>query len=33
VLAGHYGTHADDHWSVDEVLSLARSRRPDAVTA
>lgn len=24
VLAAHYGEHAGDHWSVDELLSLAR---------
>ncbi len=24
VLAGKYGTHADDQWSVDELLALAR---------
>ena len=24
VLASHYGTHADDQWSVDEILDLAR---------
>ena len=23
--AAHYGTHADDHWSVDEVIGLATS--------
>jgi peroxiredoxin len=25
VLAAHYGRSVDDHWSVDEILSLARS--------
>ena len=25
VLAAKYGTVADDHWSVDELLALARS--------
>jgi hypothetical protein len=24
VLAAHYGEHAGDHWSVDELLRLAR---------
>lgn len=24
VVAARYGTHADDHWSVDDVLSRAR---------
>ena len=24
VLASHYGAHADDQWSVDEILDLAR---------
>jgi peroxiredoxin len=24
VLAAHYGEHVDDHWSVDDVLTLAR---------
>ncbi|HET9610985.1 MAG TPA: peroxiredoxin-like family protein [Acidimicrobiales bacterium] len=33
VLASHYGTHADDQWSVDEVISLARSHRRDPVPA
>ncbi len=23
VLAAHYGTHADDSWSVDDVLDRA----------
>jgi hypothetical protein len=23
VLACKYGAHADDHWSVDEILTLA----------
>ncbi|HYD61652.1 MAG TPA: peroxiredoxin-like family protein [Noviherbaspirillum sp.] len=23
VIAAHYGRHADDHWSVDELLELA----------
>jgi peroxiredoxin len=27
VIAAHYGTHADDQWSVDEVVSLARAGR------
>ncbi len=25
VLAGKYGQHADDQWSVEEVIALARS--------
>jgi peroxiredoxin len=25
VVAAHYGRSVDDHWSVDEILSLARS--------
>jgi hypothetical protein len=24
LVASHYGTHASDQWSVDEVLALAR---------
>ena len=28
VLACKYGTHADDHWSVDEVVALAREAAP-----
>ncbi|WP_028454030.1 peroxiredoxin-like family protein [Chitinilyticum litopenaei] len=24
VIAAHYGSHADDHWSVDTLLALAR---------
>lgn len=28
VIASHYGTHADDQWSVDDVLALARDHRP-----
>lgn len=27
VLASKYGVHADDHWSVDELLALARANR------
>ena len=27
VLACHYGEHADDQWSVDDLLRLARSER------
>jgi hypothetical protein len=27
VLAYKYGVHADDQWSVDEVLSLVHSTR------
>nr|WP_051777028.1 peroxiredoxin-like family protein [Kitasatospora phosalacinea] len=27
VAAAHYGTHAADHWSVDQVLSLAAAHR------
>jgi peroxiredoxin len=30
VLASHYGVHADDQWSVDELLTLAR-RAADGV--
>jgi peroxiredoxin len=26
VIASQYGAHADDQWSVDELLSLAKSR-------
>lgn len=33
VLAAKYGEHADDQWSVDEVLTLAREARPAAVRA
>jgi hypothetical protein len=39
LLAAHYGAHADDHWSVDEILALvlrARSgttRSPSTRTA
>ncbi|MBN2624574.1 MAG: AhpC/TSA family protein [Acidimicrobiales bacterium] len=33
VVARHDGTHVDDQWSVDEVLALARTRRPDAVNS
>lgn len=33
VVAAHYGVHADDQWSVDEVLALARSTRPEPATA
>lgn len=28
VVAAHYGVHADDQWSVDEVLALARQAGP-----
>lgn len=28
VLAAHYGDHAGDHWSVDELLGLVRSAVP-----
>jgi len=28
VLAAKYGRHADDHWSVDEMLALARPDLP-----
>lgn len=28
VLACRYGTHANDHWSVDDVLGLARGLAP-----
>jgi len=28
VLACKYGTHAVDHWSVDEVVALAREAAP-----
>jgi peroxiredoxin len=30
VLACKYGAHADDHWSVDEILERARSGNHDA---
>ena len=33
VLACKYGVHADDQWSVDEVLSLARSMRGSSDTS
>ena len=26
ILAVKYGAYVDDHWSVDELLALARSR-------
>jgi peroxiredoxin len=29
VLASHYGAHADDQWSVDELLDLARGTAVD----
>jgi len=29
VLACHYGKHADDQWSVDELLALAGRRRTE----
>ena len=32
VKAAHYGKHVDDRWSVDEVLSLARSYRKIRLT-
>jgi hypothetical protein len=25
ILAARYGAYVDDHWSVDELLALARS--------
>ena len=28
VLARHYGDHADDQWSVDQLLALARKHGP-----
>lgn len=28
VLASHYGTHANDHWEVDDVLALAHGQAP-----
>ncbi|MFE9421985.1 peroxiredoxin-like family protein [Kitasatospora sp. NPDC006697] len=28
LLAAHYGTHAADHWTVDQVLSLAAGTTP-----
>ena len=31
VKAAHYGKHVDDRWSVDELLSLARSCRKDSI--
>ncbi|MFD8480329.1 AhpC/TSA family protein [Kitasatospora sp. NPDC059673] len=27
ILAAHYGTHAADHWTVDQVLALAAEHR------
>ncbi len=30
VVAAHYGTHADDQWSVDELLRLAGQDAPQA---
>nr|WP_285733441.1 peroxiredoxin-like family protein [Kitasatospora phosalacinea] len=27
IAAAHYGTHAADHWSVDQVLALAAAHR------
>lgn len=30
LLAVHYGVHADDQWSVEEMLSLARRNAEDA---
>lgn len=27
IVAAHYGAHADDQWSVDQVLALARARQ------
>jgi peroxiredoxin len=34
VLASKYGAHADDHWSVDEILALsgAEDRVPDSTS-
>ena len=32
VLARKYGVHADDHWSVDDVLSLTRTNEPSLST-
>lgn len=31
VIAAHYGKHADDHWSVDDLLALV-SRTARAFT-
>lgn len=31
VLAAHYGSHADDQWSLDELLALARTHAPSRV--
>jgi peroxiredoxin len=28
LLAAHYGRFVDDHWSVDDLLELARTARP-----
>lgn len=33
VIALKYGKHADDQWSVDEVLSLARQHQPSTAHA
>jgi peroxiredoxin len=32
VLAAKYGAHADDQWSVDELLALVRAERGSAVS-
>lgn len=32
VLAAKYGKHADDQWSVDQLLDLARSHSPELAT-
>ena len=31
VLAAHYGSHADDQWSLDELLALAKTHAPSRV--
>ena len=28
ILAAKYGAYVDDHWSVDDLLALARTRTP-----
>lgn len=32
VVAAHYGRHADDQWSVDELLAIRHARRGGAVS-
>ena len=33
MLAAKYGEYVDDHWSVDGLLALARTRTADSVAA